>query len=132
MQDVKIKVYDKQIYETHHDANETPFDGQITFKGKSTYVSYKDPKTGIATFIKVHEGVVSVKRMGPFQGNLEFNQDKPHRTIYFTPYGEMEIQITTKSCDIETYPKGIKISIAYEIMMQGKKISDNIYIIEAN
>ncbi|WP_180270774.1 DUF1934 domain-containing protein [Sporanaerobium hydrogeniformans] len=132
MQDVTIKVFDKQIYESHSDTNETKFKGQLTYKGSSVYITFKDTQTGVTTFIKAKKGIVSVKRMGSLQGNLEFNREMPHRTLYFTPYGEMEIQIITHSCQVEAKEKGIKIALDYQIRMQGKKISDNIYIIEAN
>lgn len=132
MNDVKIQVYDKQIYEEHEDINEMQFEGQTTFKNNSIYVTYKDPEMGVTTIIKIKNGVVFVKRLGALKGDLEFNKQQPHKTIYYTPYGEMEIEIITKECDLFFLEKGIKIYIDYKIIMQGKKISDNIYMIVAN
>ena len=66
------------------------------------------------------------------KGNLEFDSNKPHKTLYSTPYGDMEIEIVTNKCDIYFLTKGVKIYIEYKIMMQGEKVSDNIYLIVAN
>lgn len=132
MKNVHIKVYDKQTYETHDDTNETEFEGQLAFKNDSVYITYKDHDMGVTTIIKTKNGVVYVKRMGTLKGNLEFDRQKPFQTIYYTPYGEMEIQIITKKCEVYILEKGIKIYIDYKIIMQGKPISDNIYMIVAN
>lgn len=132
MKDVNIKVYDKQTYESHDDTKETEFKGQLIFKNKSVYITYKDTEMGVTTIIKTKDGIVSVKRMGNLKGNLKFDTGSPHTTIYYTPYGEMEIQIITQKCEVYILERGIKIYIAYKILMQGKLISDNIYMIVAN
>ncbi|WP_069999325.1 DUF1934 domain-containing protein [Cellulosilyticum sp. I15G10I2] len=132
MKDINIKVYDKQTYETHDDTKETEFQGQLAFRNESVYITYKDDEMSVSTIIKTKNGIVSVKRQGALKGNLEFDTEKPHTTIYYTPYGEMEIQIITKKCEVYILEKGIKIYIEYKILMQGKLISDNIYMIVAN
>lgn len=132
MKDVHIKVYDKQTYETHDETNETEFDGQLVFKNESVYITYKDNEMGVTTIIKTKDGVVSVKRIGALKGDLEFNTQTPHNSVYYTPYGEMEIQIITKKCEVYILEKGIKIYIDYKILMQEETISDNIYMIIAN
>ncbi|MDF2596702.1 MAG: hypothetical protein K0R69_3043 [Clostridia bacterium] len=132
MKNVKIKVYDKQIYETHDDTNETEFDGQLSFRNESVYITYKDQEMGVTTIIKTKGGIVWVKRVGNLKGDMTFDTQNPDRTIYYTPYGEMEIQIITKKCDVYILEKGIKIMIDYKILMQDKVISDNIYMIVVN
>lgn len=132
MRDVKIKICDKQIYETHEDENETDFVGQLSFKNESIYITYKDEEMGVTTIVKIKDHVIYVKRLGNLKGNLEFNTEKSHRTLYATPYGEMEIEFKTKKVDVYILEKAVKICIDYTIMMQGKKISDNIYMLMAN
>lgn len=129
MKDVQITVSDKQIYATHEDTNQSKFWGQVTNKGDVVYITYKDPKMQVTTLIKIKKEVVSVKRLGNLRGNLEFNPKKPHETIYYTPYGEMQITIVTKKCDIHLSNKEINLCIEYKILMQNKEISDNIYSI---
>ena len=132
MKEAQITVYDKQIYPDHSDEAENKFLGNFTFKNESIYITYKDQEQNVTTIIKAKNSVVSIKRLGAMQGNLEFDSNKPNKTIYSTPYGEMEIEIITKKCDIYFLEKGVKLYIEYKIMMQGEKVSDNIYLIVAN
>jgi uncharacterized beta-barrel protein YwiB (DUF1934 family) len=132
MKNVTIKVYDQQIYETHDDANEAEFDGQMSFRNESVYITYKDEEMGVTTIIKTKGGIVWVKRMGNLKGSMTFDTQNSDKTIYYTPYGEMEIQIVTKKCEVYILEKGIKIMIDYKILMQDKTISDNIYMIVVN
>ena len=132
MKEEKKTVNDKQIYPDHSDEAENKFLGNFTFKNESIYITYKDQEQNVTTIIKAKNSVVSIKRLGAMQGNLEFDSNKPNKTIYSTPYGEMEIEIITKKCDIYFLEKGVKLYIEYKIMMQGEKVSDNIYLIVAN
>ena len=101
MKEAQITVYDKQIYPDHSDEAENKFLGNFTFKNESIYITYKDQEQNVTTIIKAKNSVVSIKRLGAMQGNLEFDSNKPNKTIYSTPYGEMEIEIITKKCDID-------------------------------
>lgn len=132
MKEAQISVYDKQIYEEHSDEAENKFFGSFAFKNESLYITYKDEEQNISTIIKAKNNIVSIKRLGAMRGNLEFDVNKPNKTIYSTPYGDMEIEIITKKCDIYVLNKGVKIYIEYKIVMHGKKVSDNIYLIVVN
>lgn len=132
MKEAQITVYDKQIYPTHSEEAENKFPGNITFKNESVYITYKDQEQNVTTIIKAKDNVVSVKRLGMMRGNLEFDSSKIHKTIYSTPYGDMDLEIITEKCDVYLLTKGVKIHIEYKIMMQGEKVSDNIYLVVAN
>ena len=132
MKETQITVYDKQTYPTHSDEAENKFVGNITLKDETLYITYKDQEQNVTTIIKAKDHTVSVKRLGAMRGNLEFNTTRPHKTIYSTPYGDMEMEIVTKECEVYFLTKGVKIHIEYEIMMQGEKVSDNTYLIVAN
>lgn len=129
MKDITVKVYDEQKYDTHRDSNETAFKGKLAFKNDSIYITYKDEEMGVATTIKTKNGIVWVKRTGNLNANLEFNANKPQTTIYSTPYGEMEIHIITKKCEVYILEQGVEIQINYQILMQNEHISDNIYMV---
>lgn len=131
MKDIQLTVYDKQVYDTHSDANEQTYKGQLVYKDEGIYITYKDAE-GVTTLIKAKDNKVSVKRYGAVKADLIFNVNNIHKTLYHTPYGEMEMEIVTKTCDIYILKKGIKINIEYAIHMQGQKISDNIYLMMAN
>lgn len=132
MKDINIKIHDEQVYEDHSDERDSEFIGQLAFKNDSIYITYKDIEQGVTTIIKAKGRAVSVKRIGNVRGNLEFSPGYSHKTIYHTPYGEMEMEVITEQCEVYLLEKGVKVYISYKILMQGQKISDNIYMIVAN
>ncbi len=132
MKDVQVTVYDKQIYESHSDEGENNYTGNLAFKNDNIYITYKDEEQKITTMVKVKDGVVNIKRLGAIKGDLEFNINKPNKSLYSTPYGEMEIEIITNQCDVYILEKGVKIYIEYKIMMQGSQISENVYMVVTN
>ncbi|WP_054743416.1 DUF1934 domain-containing protein [Cellulosilyticum ruminicola] len=132
MKQVTVKVYDKQTYDTHFDTNEVSYKGQLAFKNDGIFITYKEAENNITTMIKAKDNKIAVKRYGGMKANLSFDKEMPHKTIYYTPYGEMEIQIKTHKCDTYILEKGIKIYIEYSIWMQDKKVSDNVYMLVAN
>lgn len=132
MKEVKVRVFDKQIYPTHSDEAENTFNGSMAIKGDDIFITYKDQLTSVNTIIKASKEGVSVKRMGAMNGKLKFEVDKPYKTLYGTPYGEMPIEIQTNKNEIYLLEKGIKIYIEYKIFMDCEKVSDNIFMIVAN
>ncbi len=132
MKDVQVTVYDKQIYESHSDEGENSYTGNLAFKNDNIYITYKEEEQKITTMIKVKDGVVNIKRLGAIKGDLEFNTNKPNKSLYSTPYGEMEIEIITNKCDVYLLEKGVKIYIEYKIMMEDSQISENVYLIVTN
>ena len=132
MKDVEVTVYDKQVYESHSDENENKYIGNLAFKNDNIYITYKEEEQNITTMIKVRNGIVNIKRLGAIKGNLEFDTNKPNKSLYSTPYGEMEIEIITDKCEVYLLEKGVKIYIEYKIMMDGSKVSENVYLIVTN
>lgn len=132
MKEVQVRVFDKQIYSTHSDEAENTFKGNLAVKADDIFITYKDKTTGVNTIIKASKEGVSVKRMGAMHGKLKFEVDKPYKTLYGTPYGEMPIEIQTSKSEVYLLEKGIKIYIEYKLLMNDEKISDNIFMIVAN
>ncbi|MBU3804296.1 MAG: DUF1934 domain-containing protein [Candidatus Cellulosilyticum pullistercoris] len=132
MKEVQVKVFDKQIYPTHSDEAENTFSGNLAIKGEDIFITYKDKSTGVNTIIKASKEGISVTRMGAMNGKLKFEVDKPYKTSYGTPYGEMPIEIQTSKTDVYLLEKGIKIYIEYKILMNDEKVSDNLFMIVAN
>ena len=132
MKEVQVTVYDKQIYESHSDENENKYRGNLAFKNDNIYITYKEEEQKITTMIKVKDGVVNIKRLGAIKGDLEFSTNKSSKSLYSTPYGQMELEIITNKCDVYLLEKGVKIYIEYKIMMQGSKVSENVYLIVTN
>lgn len=132
MKEVKVRVYDKQVYPTHCDESENSFKGKLAVKDNDIYILYKDEATQTNTTVKVSDEGVTVKRTGAMNGNLQFYKEKISKCLYRTPYGNMLIEIMTSNIEVYLLEKGVKIYIEYTMLMDGEKISDNTYMIMAN
>lgn len=132
MKDVQIRVYDKQIYPTHFDESENSFKGKISMKNNDIYLLYTDENTQTKTTIKVSGQGITVKRSGGMNGTLQFDKEKITRNAYRTPYGNMLIDIETTNTEVYLLEKGVKINIAYTMLMHGEKISENAFMVMAN
>lgn len=132
MKEVRVKVFDKQIYPTHSDQAENNFDGNLAIKNEDIFITYKDKTTGVNTIVKASKEGITVTRTGAMNGKLKFELNQPFKTLYGTPYGDMPIEIQTSKSDVYLLEKGIKIYIEYKILIQGEKASDNIFMIVAN
>lgn len=134
METIKLKMQTAQKYETHEDTMEEIIDATVATRGESAYITFKQQDTNfnttITTLIKIKKGIVTVRRQGGIQSQMEFNILKPHETPYSTPMGDMTIKIETH--EIESHIEGdkVRLKIRYTIYMQGKKTSENLYFIQ--
>ena len=135
MHNLKLKLITTQQYEDHDNKDEMFVEGVVAQRNGSTYITFKqfDPNYNvtISNMVKIKNGVVSVKRTGAIESLMLFDIEKPYATHYETPYGNLNIYVTTHEVKSEIMEEDVRLSIKYEIMMQGKKISDNIYYIES-
>jgi len=135
MEKLTLKIGSKQIYETHEDGYEQEVEATIGERSGSFYILFdqKDEASGLSTnnMIKIKEGKIEVRRKGALTTKLVFDEEKPYQTEYETEYGMMDLKIITKEISCQILQKDVNLKIKYEILMHGKKISDNIYFIES-
>lgn len=135
MKTLNLKLTTIQQYEDHDNKEEMMIEGVVAERGGSEYITFKqfDPNYNvtIGNMIKIKNGVVTVKRSGAIESTMVFDKEKPYTTQYETPYGQLDIYVTTREIESQILQDSVKLKISYEMMMQGKKISDNIYCIES-
>lgn len=135
MQNLKLKLVTSQQYEEHDNVDEMIIEGVVAERNGSSYITFKqfDPNYNVTinNLVKIKNGIVSIKRSGAIESNMVFDVEKPYATHYETPYGKLNIYVTTHEIESEITEENVKLRIKYEMMMQGKKISDNIYCIES-
>lgn len=133
METLNLKLITTQIYPDHENSEEAAIEAVVAERNGSAYITFKQPipdyNVMINTMVKIKNGTVSVRRTGGVNMTLEFNLDKEYTTDYETPYGAMDIRIITTSIESEILQGHVNLKICYEMIMQGKKISDNIYLI---
>ena len=135
MKTLKLKLTTIQKYEDHDNKEEMMIEGVVAGRNGSEYITFKqfDPNYNvtISNLVKVKDGVVTIKRSGAIESTMIFDKEKSYSTNYETPYGQLDIYVTTHEIESQLLQGDVKLKVEYEIMMQGKKISDNIYCIES-
>ncbi|MGL4362357.1 MAG: DUF1934 domain-containing protein [Cellulosilyticaceae bacterium] len=130
----RLQLITTQSYEDEKQTEEVMIDAIVAVRDGSGYVTFKqideDTKATIQTIVKLKKGIVYIKRMGTVKNELVFDTNKNYETTYKTPYGELPMCIRTKSITGNVLQEDVNLTICYEIVMQGKKISDNIYTIK--
>ncbi|KGK90688.1 DUF1934 domain-containing protein [Clostridium sp. HMP27] len=78
---------------------------------------------GTTTHFKIYpdEKRMILLRMGSTDARMEFENRKKHVCLYDTPYGVLEIAITTNDLKIDINDDGGKIRIDYEMSVSGQK-----------
>lgn len=136
MQTLKLKLMTVQKYEEHDNTDEMIVEAVVASRNGSEYITFKqfDPNYNVTinNMVKIKNGVVTIKRSGALESTMIFDIEQPYATHYETPYGKLNIYVTTHEIESQILQDDVKLKISYEIMMQGKKISDNIYYIESN
>ena len=130
MEQGKIIVLDKQIYEVHQEMNEVTYEASIAEKNFAIYLIFSDPEQKIKTTIKIKDNIVYVKRQGSINTNLEFREGFCYNTSYPTGFGNMDISVVTKRIEMTRELSHFQLKLYYELWMQQAKISDNIYSIK--
>lgn len=135
MQEVLINVYTEQVYSSHSEQNTQIFKGNIAYKGNSIYIIYteKDEHEGtkVTNQIKIgQDGDISVRRMGSAQSFISFIKDKPYKSIYGTPQGNIELIFIPSIVEHKITNSKHTLKLQYDIYMNDDKLSNNTYCIQ--
>lgn len=99
--------------------------GSFYKKGDFYYAMYEETEIsgmeGTTTTLKIGEDKFSLIRRGNITSKMEFEMDKKNISMYNTPYGTLQLSIDTKELDIEMGEEGGKISIDYDMTVEGQK-----------
>lgn len=72
---------------------------------------------------------IQLTRSGAYTTSLTIEQGKVNKTLYQTPFGEMELEICGKKVDAHIKADGGAIYLLYELTSKGQPISENKLII---
>ncbi len=133
MRDITIKIIGTQVYDNHEE-NQMEFitDGKLYQRKGAVYMVYEEsPVSGLPgclTTLKLDGDTLRMKRVGTGGDGTElyFEKDKRFSSIYETPFGQMGMEVLTRSVenrfDLETLSGGItvKYDVSLEGMAEGK------------
>ena len=95
--------------------------GQYYEKGGKTYLTYSefldpnDPALETRATVKLEDGKVTLSRMGSIGTQMTFIQGQKSRVYYNTPFGMMEMGITTRRVNIQRDEHRLQICIDYAL-----------------
>jgi len=112
-----ITISSKQSIEDEKIESITP--GQFYERNGGYYAVYKETEIsgmkGTTTTLKIKDGKVILIRTGTTKGKMEFADNHHYMCIYSTQYGDIELQMHTKSVDIDVNANGGEVFIDYSI-----------------
>lgn len=129
----QLRLITTQKYETHENTDEMLIDAIVAERNGSTYITFKqkleEHNVEVSNMVKIKDNRIQVKRSGALKSDLTFDIAKSCNTEYETPYGLLDLCVNTQSIESFILQEHVNVKICYEMIMQGKKISDNIYMI---
>lgn len=103
--------------------------GRYYRKNNYDYFTYSESELagmeGTTTLLKVRENTIVLVRMGNIDQRQEFRQGEYTVSTYITPYGVMELGVTTSDVSVDLIAGSGKINIAYDLEIDGKWQSFN-------
>lgn len=132
MKKVMMKITGKQVSGTEQDQMEFVTEGSLYEKANALYLIYEESEIsgmpGFHTRLKLTDDKVIMKRIG--QGitgtEMEFQLAKRYTGHYYTPYGNLEMEILTNQLENSLTAEGTgKVCIDYNMSLKGLVESRN-------
>lgn len=123
-QEIKVKITGNQIDESGEE-NKIEFTTEAKYykKANAQYIVYEESELsgmeGCTTRLKISENTVQMKRFGKLSSNMIFDQEENHKMSYPTPYGHIDMVISTNSVVIEICEgiAGSQIELDYDLQV---------------
>lgn len=129
---VNVEITSKQIFKDHEDGESHKCLGEITYHNNGTVLEFteKYEEQELKFKMTILEEKIITKRNGQ---DMIFDLKNKNRSILTTPYGEINLVITTKKIQISKSNNEIKqIYLEYEIELESGEKYDNIVEININ
>lgn len=140
MKDIQIKITGKQFAQDEEDRMEFITEGKLYEKGGSRYLIYDESEfsgfPGCKTTLKLTGDCLRMKRIGSSAGigtELVFEKGTRFNSRYYTPYGNMELELLTNDIVNNLSEDGTgHIDIDYQVNLGGVAEGHNRLTIEVS
>lgn len=99
--------------------------GEFSINGDEFIATYDETEIsgmeGTKTTLKIKGDKVVLHREGTTSTKMEFQKDNTQVALYNTPYGMLELKISTKELDLDVNENGGNISIKYHLIAGGQE-----------
>lgn len=138
MNEITLKITGKQASGDQKDVVEFVTEGNMYKKNGSLYYIYDETDfsgfKGCKTSLKVTGDIVKMKRIGDRTGvgtEMIFEKGKRFSSLYYTPYGEVEMEVLTKDIIKTLDEDGFgEITIDYNVNLKNLAEGRNLLKIE--
>ena len=131
MKTTKIHIKSKQIdHEGNENSMEFYAEGQWQRKDSALYVTYKETEVsgmeGAVTTIRLYSDKATLLRFGDYGMKLDFKEGTLSRSLYKTPYGNIEMLVDTKAISVDIGEEEAFVYLQYvlEIDQQEKLLNE--------
>lgn len=110
--------------------------GQYFLKNDTHYFRYEeyleDFKEPTLNYIKYGSHRMEVRKQGVINVTMVFELGKRNVAFYTTPYGTIEMGLTTRNLEIQEFGEDrIRVSVSYAMDMEGRHAADCTLTLEA-
>ncbi len=138
MKDIMLRITGTQNIDNDADTIEFMTEGRIYQKEDATYIVYEESRfsglEGCKTTVRVSDDNVKMFRFSesfPVDTKIEFQKGKRYEGYYQTPFGPVEMEVTTNSLTNNiSFEKGGRLNIDYNIALVGLSEGRSILDIE--
>ncbi len=138
MKDIMLRITGTQNIDNDADTIEFMTEGRIYQKEDATYIVYEESRfsglEGCKTTVRVSDDNVKMFRFSesfPMDTKIEFQKGKRYEGYYQTPFGPVEMEVTTNSLTNNiSFEKGGRLNIDYNIALVGLSEGRSILDIE--
>ena len=122
------------VQESDEGTEKTEFttSGEFYEKNGIFYITYKEHSDmGMGdsrVFIRVGKDAVTIRRIGEFNGVMCYETGKITECIYRTPFGNLNIHISTSSMDSKLSEKGGSLRISYTLSISEESTENDILL----
>lgn len=126
---VLIKINGMQTLDERDDSVEVITVGEYYNKNGKHYIIYEevddDSNAVTKNLLKVWDGMVEIKKTGAITTTMTFETEKINKTYYSTPFGNLQIEIETKSVDVDVADTNMDIDIKYSLAINKQFTMDS-------
>lgn len=138
MKEITLKITGKQASDDNEDVVEFVTEGNMYQKNGSLYYIYDEGElsgfAGCKTSLKITGDTVKMKRIGKNIGvgtEMVFQKGKRFSSLYYTPYGEVEMEVLTRDIDNTLDEDGCgQVTIDYSVNLNNIAEGRNLLKIE--
>lgn len=125
---IKTRQVLRDMQEEEPDEMELITAGEYYFRNGTHYLLYEEVMEGFTevtkNLVKVRPDFMEVRKKGTVDTTMRFERDKSSVSVYKTPFGVLQMDITTKGVLLSQREDLLQIRAVYELGMDGSPISD--------